>query len=166
MGWTGYCFEPLPAMKKLWQKERTAKFFPYAATEKEEELEFVVVEANEGWEDALSYINKTLAHDLDDHLNKKNITVQGRLIKDVLMEQGVNYIDYMSLDVECHELQALKGIDFNTIKINVITLENNPSASSFLGDDNIREFLYEKEYKFYARIGDLDDVFVHKNFIK
>ena len=166
MGWTGYCFEPLPAMKKLWQKERTTKFFPYAATEKEEELEFVIVEGNDGWENALSYVKKTVSHDLDGYLNKKNITVQGRCIKDVFMEQGINHIDYMSLDVEGHELQTLKGIDFNAVKINVITLENNPSTSPIFGDDNIREFLYEKGYKFYARIGCLDDIFVYKSFIK
>ena len=79
------------------------------------------------------------------------------------MEQGINHIDYMSLDVEGHELQTLKGIDFNAVKINVISLENNPTM---FGDDNIREFLYEKGYKFYARIGCLDDIFVHKSFIK
>jgi hypothetical protein len=39
----------------------------------------------------------------------------------------------MSMDIEGHELNALKGIDFNKVRINVLTIENathSPITSS------------------------------------
>lgn len=57
-----------------------------------------------------------------------------------MSERGLTTIDYLSLDVEGHELQVLKGVDWSTVKINVMTVEGNEDA------DDIRSFMKEKGY--------------------
>ena len=85
-------------------------------------------------------------------------------LKNVFAENNVSHIDYLSMDVEGYELDALKGIDFKAVTINVMTIENNDTSS--FGDDKIRKFLKEKGFVFYARMHILDDVYVRKAFLK
>jgi hypothetical protein len=72
----------------------------------------------------------------------------------------------MSIDVEGHELNVLKGIDFNKVRINVLTIENNPSYCSIYGDKNIRQIMFNSNYILWGRIIGLDDIYIHKDFIK
>lgn len=70
-------------------------------------------------------------------------------------------IDYLSLDVEGHELHVLKGIDWNITEIKVITLENNV-------DESIN-FLKTKGFKLLNISGksinkiEEDSVLLHEN---
>lgn len=53
----------------------------------------------------------------------------------IISQTGATEIDYLSLDVEGHELSVLNGIDWSTTKINVITAEvlpNSPAARLLL----------------------------------
>ena len=45
----------------------------------------------------------------------EDIVVKTRPLKDVFNEEGLTHIDYMSIDVEGHELSVLKGIDFHLL---------------------------------------------------
>ena len=71
----------------------------------------------------------------------------------------------MSIDVEGHELNVLKGIDFNKVKINILTIENNPPENPIFGDENIRRVMFENNYILWGRIIGLDDIYVHKDFL-
>ena len=160
LGWDGCCFEPVPVMEKLWSEHRRAKFFSYAATEKEEELKFTVVSS-----EALSYVNDTFQHEhVIGNQAKEEIVVQGRPIKDVLAENNIKHIDYMSMDIEGHELQALKGIDFDAVRINVLTVENHFGDNWNYGDDEIQCLLRQNGFKLHSRILGLDDIYVHKDY--
>lgn len=163
LGWNGYVFEPLPHMKPLWNKHRKAKLFPYAASDSEGEVTFSVVKDTTGWEDMLSFVKETrdenYGHETED------ITVQTRMLKNVFKEENITYIDYMSIDVEGHELNVIKGIDFNVVRINVLTIENNSPCCSIYGDENIRKLMFDNDYILWGRIVGLDDIFVHKDFI-
>lgn len=81
-------------------------------------------------------------------------------------EEEITHIDYLSLDVEGHELNVLKGIHFDAVKINVLTIENNPSNCSIYGDENIRKLMFENHFILWGRIIGLDDIYVHKDFLK
>ncbi|KAB7887412.1 hypothetical protein GBG19_10665 [Poseidonibacter ostreae] len=74
-------------------------------------------------------------------------------------------IDYLSLDVEGHELNVLKGIDFNNVRINVLTIENNPPSNNIYGDDSIRTLMFENNFILWGRTIGLDDIFVFLNNI-
>jgi FkbM family methyltransferase len=163
IGWDGYVFEPLPQMKHLWQEYRPdAKLFPFALSDTEGEVVFSIVENETGWEDMLSFIKET--RDAEYKYETTDIVVQTRIFRDVCKEEGIAHIDYMSIDVEGHELNVLKGIDFDEVKINVLTIENNSEPNRVNGDDRIRRIMLENNYIFWGRIVDLDDIYVHRDF--
>jgi FkbM family methyltransferase len=164
LGWSGYVFEPLPHMRPLWKECRSAKFFPFAASNEEGEVVFSVVKNATGWEDMLSFVKKT-GEDVSEY-EVEDITVKTRILKNVFSEEDIKHIDYMSIDVEGHELNVIKGIDFNKVRINVLTIENNPSCCVWYGDENIRQLMFKNDYILWGRIFGLDDIYVHKSFKK
>ncbi|MBT8568916.1 FkbM family methyltransferase [Polynucleobacter paneuropaeus] len=72
-------------------------------------------------------------------------------IKDVLI---------MSIDVEGVELDVLRSIHFEAVSIKCILVENN--STNPYGSSNIRTFLRSKNFIFHARIGFLDDIYIHQ----
>ncbi len=163
LGWSGYVFEPLPYMKPLWEKHRKAKFFPFGASDKEREVTFSIVKDATGWEDMLSFVKET--RDEDYGHETEEITIEVKPLKEIFEKEDIFYIDYMSIDVEGHELNVLKGIDFNKVQINVLTIENNnPSKNIIYGDDDIRKIMFENNYILWGRIVGLDDIYVYKDF--
>jgi len=164
LGWNGYVFEPLPYMKPLWEKHRKAKFFPFGVSDKNDKLTFSIVKNVSGWEDMLSFVKET--RDEDYGYETEEITIEVKPLKEVFEKENITHIDYMSIDVEGHELNVLKGIDFYKVRINVLTIENNYLKNPIYGDDRIREIMFENGYIFWGRIVGLDDIFVHKEFLE
>lgn len=164
LGWKGVAFEPLPYMSKLWAEHRKAKLFPFALSDSEGEVMFTVVKDSTGWEDMLSFIQET--RDIDYGYETEEIQVQTKLFKDVMEKENIKKIDYLSLDVEGHELNVLNGVDFDKVRINVLTIENNPSCCSIYGDEKIRKLMFENDYILWGRTIGLDDIYVHKEFLE
>ncbi len=165
LGWTGYAFEPLPHMEPLWKKHRKAILFPFAASDKEGDVVFSAVKDTTGWEDMLSFVKETSS--VEHQYESEDIVVKARRLDEVFKEEGIVKIDYMSIDVEGHELNVLKGIDFQCVDISVLTVENNSSGGSvdaLCGNREIREFMFENGYTLWGRIVGLDDIYVKKGF--
>jgi len=162
-GWSGYVFEPLPYMKELWEKERKAKLYPYALSDSEGQVTFTVVKDKLGSEDMFSFVKET--GELNRDYVMEDILVQTRTLNNVFSEEGVSHIDYMSIDVEGHELNVLKGIDFSKLNIEVLTIENNPSCCQVYGDENIRQIMLNNGYVLWGRIVGLDDIYVKNMFL-
>ncbi|WP_255469893.1 hypothetical protein [Poseidonibacter ostreae] len=62
-------------------------------------------------------------------------------------------------------MNVLKGIDFNNVRINVLTIENNPPSNNIYGDDSIRTLMFENNFILWGRTIGLDDIFVFLNNI-
>lgn len=163
LGWKGIAFEPLPYMGELWAKHRRALLIPFALSDRKGEVKFTVVKDATGWEDMLSFITETANADCD--YETEEITVQTKVFKEVAAKEGIVHIDYLSLDVEGHEMNVLQGIDFDMVRINVMTVENNPQGCEIYGDDNIRKLMFENGFILWGRIMGLDDIYVHKDFL-
>jgi len=164
IGWNGYVFEPLPKMKPLWDEHRKAKLFPYALSDKEGEVVFSVVSDNETFGDMFSYVKDTKESGYK--YESEDIVVKTKVLKDILIKNNITHINYMSIDVEGHELNVLHGIDFKTVQIDVLTIENNSRCCHIYGDDKIREIMLKNNYILWGRIVGLDDIFVHKDFLE
>ena len=91
-------------------------------------------------------------------------TVPTNTLKDIFEANGISEVLLMSVDVEGFELDVVKGIDFNAVLIRCIIIENN--SKSLYGSDDIREYLIKRNFNYHARIGHLDDVFVHASMIR
>ncbi|CAA6820133.1 MAG: FkbM family methyltransferase [uncultured Sulfurovum sp.] len=164
LGWNGIVFEPLPYMSELWANHRKAKLFPFALSDSEGKVTFTIVKDSTGWEDMLSFIKET--RDVDYDYETEEIEVETKVFKDIVERENIKQIDYLSLDVEGHELNVLKGIDFNKVRINILTIENNPASCYIYGDERIREIMFENNFKLWGRTIGLDDIYVNKDFLE
>ncbi len=165
-GWRGIAFEPLPQVAEKWRSERTGKLIQVALSDSEGTEIFRAISGDLGWENMLSFIPNSSQNINVDYANQKyeEISVSVRALKNILLEEDIECIDYLSIDVEGHELQVLRGIDFTKVKIKIISIENNNGNSPVYGSDEIREFLISKGFNFWARIHGLDDIFVNGNY--
>ena len=156
-GWSGYAFEPVSKAKELWKNLRKAKFFPYAVTSAKKILNFKIYNLYD-----IPQTSFISTQENKDNQEYHSVEVQGVSIKDICEQENISFIDYVSIDVEGHDLEVLKGIDFNQVKVSVFTIENNREA--LLGSEEIRKFMKSKNYRFYARIHLLDDIYVSNDF--
>ena len=65
-------------------------------------------------------------------------------------------IDYMSVDTEGNEIDILKSIDFNRIKVNCFSIENN------YGNTDIENIMIQNGFIKVYRLGD-DDIYLLKS---
>ena len=59
-------------------------------------------------------------------------TVQCRSLQSIILEGGHRHIDFLSLDVEGHEVQALSSVDLSKVHIDIIISENPRVAELLL----------------------------------
>lgn len=84
------------------------------------------------------------------------IDVQCYLLNDLLEQNGISHVNFLSIDTEGGEFDILSSIDYSRFKIDVITVEDNYQDERFV------EFLNDKGYNFVRRLG-CDLLFVHKD---
>lgn len=164
--WDWIAFDPLPGMKKLWDEKRKAKLYQYAVSNKSWKETFTVVKNVTWWEDMLSFIKDT--NKANYNYKTEDIEVEKIKLVDFFEKNNILDIDFMSIDVEWHELNVIKWIDFKKVNINVILIENNfgwVGAECFYWNDEIRKIMKNNWYIFWWRIVWLDDIFIKKDFI-
>jgi len=54
---------------------------------------------------------------------RSTVTVQCFPLMDVLAALDVNHVDYLSLDVEGPELEILRTLDWNRLRVDIVTVE-------------------------------------------
>jgi FkbM family methyltransferase len=85
----------------------------------------------------------------------KEITVQCYTFNDLMKNNGIDHIHFLSIDTEGGELEILSSIDFSRCLIDAITVEDN------YGDARFIQFLEGKGFACTARLG-CDLMFVRK----
>ena len=163
LGWRGIAFEPLPHMAALSADHRKAKLFPVALSDEEGDLAFTIVKGAEGWENMLSFVKDT--RDGVGGYDTEEIQVKSKVFKNIARDECIKHINYLSLDVEGHELNVLRGIDSSEVEIDVLTVENCPPESRVYGDENIRKIMFDNNFELWGRIVGLDDIYVNKDFL-
>lgn len=132
-GWTGLCIEANPTLIDTLKASRpNSKVVNCAVWHSPGEIQLEVSDSNRDGVrgDLLSRVTNVVRKDdfFKDHFKESRqiVTVKARTITDVVQEQyGLPCsFDYMSMDIEGAELQALKGIDFSRINISFMTIEH------------------------------------------
>lgn len=90
-----------------------------------------------------------------------NIEVPVLTAQEIFNMDCVSEIGIISIDVEGFELEVLKGINFSKTNIYIAVIENN--TKDRYGSDEIRKFMIERDFSFYARLWGMDDVFINNN---
>lgn len=162
LGWRGICIEPMPHQYKRLVECRNCITYNCAIYETNGTEKFTILEYD-GYPDMLSGISKDMSIVHMGHVISEGtrmgakthiIDVNTRVLNEILEENKIYEIDFLSVDVEGAELKILKSIDYDKFNIKVIVYENGENTSP------VRDFLKTKNFSFIRRLG-IDDAFVN-----
>jgi FkbM family methyltransferase len=153
LGWSGIAVEPHPDLFKTLDRTRSCRCFNVAASDHGGEgLDFVkYLEEPMGNSGFLSTFRdperlKWAKHEII----KVPCVPLATLIKDIPV------IHYLDIDVEGHELEVLKGIDFGAVEIRILGIEVEELGSKaeaideYLAQRGFRPFLHLQSDRFYS----------------
>lgn len=133
-GWTGVLIEPSPILYKRLVNNRPHSHCVQCALSSLEENNTYLYGDFDG-----SLMASMSGNRRHQEINER---VFVRSLQSILDELNLTHIDFFSLDVEGHELNVLKGIDFNKTKFDYILIEIYSHAYS-----EIIEFMQLKGYQ-------------------
>ncbi len=184
LGWSGVAFEPNPPAFEALKSRRTCRAVQACAYESDGEISFLSISADDRQQRTESRLhspnltslmldpnhNAVMLSGIKEHmehpqrverarqtwnLNQSVIRVPCRRIDSVLHDAGVRLVDYLSVDVEGAELQVLGGLDFDQLKVNVISIESSPAFPA------VYKRLTEAGFEYHGLLF-FDEIFVHR----
>ena len=165
--WSGINIEPIKSVYDTLVSNRAKSInINCAISNSNGEAEFI---KNSGYTEMLSglkssyeprHMNRLLSENVSYGGSTDIIIVKTRTVEDVCDEYNINYINYLSIDVEGGEFDVIKSINFNKVFIDVIGFENNYPDTSV----EIIEYLESKHYVCIDRSG-LDIFMIHKDSV-
>jgi FkbM family methyltransferase len=146
IGWDCLIVEPIPSLYEKIKKNRTCKVINCAASDQNGATDFFI--AN-GAED-LSSINPDLHRISNYHESQiKKINVIKKTLNTILNEFRIEKIDFITIDVEGHEHEVLKGFDLLKYEPEIVILEDNFSGN----DRSLEKYMLNFDYILFKRTG-------------
>jgi FkbM family methyltransferase len=154
MGWNGLAVEPIPSVYEELVKNRRCITINGCVAQKSGRELFRVIT---GYPQMLSGLVdeyhprhiERINSELSSHGGEcKDIEVDCYNINELLEDNRIFQVDYLSIDVEGAEYKILNSIDFDRIHISVIGVENNYS------DPGFPKLLIRKGFEFHSIVGD------------
>jgi FkbM family methyltransferase len=140
-GWTGILIEPQPDLAEELRRSRSAKVFAEACSAR----------GNSG---SAMTLNLAGGHSsFDANLNLREVKPHGaievrvRALNEILSEAGAPRVDFISIDVEGHELDVLDGFDLERWKPRLILIED------LLLNVRLHRYLTRRGYRLLRRTG-------------
>jgi FkbM family methyltransferase len=161
LGWRGILVEPIPGLAKACRKERPhSKVFHGALVSHDYGKQTIDIECS-GLVSAVlesSFLeqSRNIAKAYYGVVNRPLATVPALTLDHCIRLAGFNRIDFLSLDVEGFEAEALQGLDLRKWQIPWLFIECNDEAAVFgvLGSD----------YEPFRRISSKDILFRRLNY--
>lgn len=141
LGWDGLCVEANPQYHDQLRVYRSCAVVPTCISDDESErVEFFMAGPVGG---VVSTNKRAKQWKTHPGQNKKvsSTFMKCRSMKSLMNEKRILHVDYLSLDVEGHELKVLKSFDWERIQIDIITVEVNANFSV------LQRFLEERRFK-------------------
>ncbi|NGX45022.1 MAG: hypothetical protein K940chlam2_00162 [Chlamydiae bacterium] len=163
LGWTGICVEPNPTVFPQLKENRSCTCIQGCVSNEGGKRPYLLLPKNInglcGLVDKYDqpHLDKIKELMSTNEGSSEKISVNCYLLNDLLDENGITHINFLSVDTEGGELDILKSLDFSKYQIDVITVEVNPS------DERFPPFLEEKGFRLDTRL-EQDLIFVHKDF--
>ena len=155
-GWSGVLIEPSPTFYEMAASFRKATCLQVALADCEGEAEFM--EVQEGFSQmsglTASY-DKKLREQVESNPRHKGelIKVKTKTLAQILDQNFLKDIDYISLDVEGGEMSVLSAFPFDKYNITAWTIENNTA------DTDVPALMGEKGYSRIEALG-VDDLYL------
>lgn len=146
MGWRGACVEANPQHYFNIFQERSCLLVPGCATAKRSRLKF---QRNHR---EMTGGSSRVASENDD-----GATIDCDSITSMLQRAGLHHVHFLSLDVEGHEGEVIKGLDFTKVSIDVMFIEQDCGSG---------RFCKKLEDAGYTKVGRLTDyIWAHRDFL-
>lgn len=150
-GWTCVLVEPTPHLCESIRRQRNALLFECAASGREGETVLHVAEGLELYSSLEE--NSTMA----DAIHRQGATVRDVRVKmrpldDMLADAGITSVEFLTIDVEGHELEVLKGFTLERWKPRILIVED----STDLEDTPVLHHLHQVGYRRFYRSGGND----------
>lgn len=165
MGWSGICIEPIPKVFAQLKMNRKAVCVQGCISDNPGAHQFLMIsgptEMLSGLVDRydprhLDRIHREIAAGGGSY---ETIDVQCYLLTDLLEENGISHIHFLSIDTEGGEFEILTSIDFSRVEIDVMTIENNYNDPRFV------PFLAERGFRFVRSL-EQDMIFLNDKFFR
>lgn len=148
--WTGHLIEADPTLCKATRINRKSPCLHLAIAPEPGVVEFLSVQSGYrqmgGIVSSLGEVQRKAIED-DPRSRTELISVPSRKLQDVLDEQGIQKIDYVSIDIEGAELGVLSAFPFESYDITAWTIEANQDAQKIIN------LMKDNNYRFLAVVG-------------
>ena len=140
-GWTGICIEPQAEYFQKLSACRDCVCVHAALATKAGPASFLKVEGH-GAAPEFSGLRKTMSNYQIGRIRKKVKSEQARTktmvvgclrLDHILVDNGIEEVDYLSLDMEGGELDVLRSLDLQRFKVHVVGIENNEKRGDIAG---------------------------------
>jgi FkbM family methyltransferase len=165
LNWNGICIEPNPTFHTKLQENRNCHIaHNCVSSENDKEVEFSLC----------GHASGTLATAGPFTLSNETIRIKTKTLDSILAQfNAPQRIDYLSLDVEGHELEILKNFPFDKYQFNCITVEHNEPHTGPAMQQDLRTLLTTNGYHFIKgnddvhkwNHGPIDDFYIHSSLI-
>lgn len=144
-GWSGVLVEPLKELYELLKANRPGSQVFHCgvagpSTPTEARIRFPL--KGDG---GMSLAEVVFDREDDPHYRYESIAL--RTLNDIFQEAGLDQIDYLSIDVEGLEVEALRGLDFKRYRPKLILIEDH------VENYEKHRFLKQMGYRFINRMG-------------
>jgi FkbM family methyltransferase len=122
LGWTGIGVDALDDFAAGWKEKRpNSKFFAYLVTDRSDALGTFYKSEGLG----LSSTNRELASGklFGENKETEEIQVPTITLDDLLDREGIEKVDLLAMDIEGHELTALRGFDLERFQPELLVIE-------------------------------------------
>ena len=155
--YSGISIDAIDYMEEFRIFRPNTTFIQSLVDSKETNKIFNLVHNEDGWENQVSSIHRetlTMGKGFKaDTIEMKTSTLQKLLPHNCI-------IDILMVDVEGHEIEVLDSLNWELNSPKTILIENN---GEFYNRKKLENFISNKGYKLYARIGTSDDIYVLNN---
>ncbi len=154
-GWSGILVEPAPTQLRKAEAVRRCPCLGYAVAGEAGTLEFM--EVTKGFTQMSGFLD---SYDADllmrvrgDKRHEEVVhTLETKTLNDILSDQKISQVDFLSLDVEGGEMGILESFDFKAVDVAIWSIENNAQ------DTAIPEIMRDNGFDLVEFAG-VDDIF-------
>ena len=151
IGWKCVLVEPTPSLCKSIRSCRTAQLFECAASTADGEAQLQFVESMSLFSSLEQ--RSTMQSRIDAATESvRSVTVRTRRLDSILTEAGVGPLDFVTIDVEGHELSVLQGFDLDRWRPSIVIVEDDTD----LGETPVSQHLAAARYVRFYRSGGND----------
>ena len=165
LGWTGILIEPQTNMfEQIAFNRPNCKAYNVAISNQEGQLTMLVNNNSNPVNAAVSSLETNIVPEFQNRFSlTQKIQVNTAKFSDILKENSITQVDFLSLDVEGSEYDVLLTWDWN-VPISVILMETLREFESV--SVKCREFLTSKGYVYDCHCPNENELWVHPSFIK